>query len=82
MQIDMIYINPYTRTKNYANNQFILKWIWSFIIKTIGFDFENHNTPHALMDEKFMQDFLPDPNFFLIFYRTHITWDQIHHSCT
>lgn len=73
MQIDMIYINPYTGTKNYANNQFILKSFWSFVITTTGFDFENHNTPHALMEEKFMQDFLPDPNFFLISYHTHVT---------
>lgn len=79
MQIDMIY--PVHKSvlysaKNYADNQFILKSIWSFVITTNGFDFENHNTPHALMEEmeeKFMQDFLPDPNFFLISYRIHVT---------
>lgn len=35
----------------------ILKLIWSFMITTTGLDFEAHNTPHALMEEKFMQDF-------------------------
>lgn len=27
------------------------------MITTTGLDFEAHNTPHALMEEKFMQDF-------------------------
>lgn len=76
MQIDMIYPvhkSVLYSTENYADNQFILKSIWSFVITTNGFDFENHNTPHALMEEIFMQDFLPDHNFFLISYQTHVT---------
>lgn len=48
------------------------------MITTTGLDFEAHNTPHALMEEKFMQDF-PSHLIFFLFYLLHIT--QININC-
>lgn len=36
------------------------------MITTTGLDFKAYNTPHALMEEKFMQDFLSHPIFFFL----------------
>lgn len=44
------------------------------MITTTGLDFEAHNTPHALMEEKLMQDFPSHLiSFFFKFYLLHIT---------
>lgn len=43
------------------------------MITTTGLDFEAHNTHHALIEEKFMQDFPSHLIFFFILSLTHYT---------